>query len=199
MGLWSYDDEAAKELLASSRSERPSGGEPAGYARRSGEAGRGPNDADQSARRASATVRVLGVLAGILALAIITGSIYAFASGSRDKMLQREADKAQTAGTAFTGIGTVRAKSADSKDPAVVVATIAFPYDAGDKSFAEELGRKAPVLRAAALSVLSSKKAAELAPAFEGTVKAALRDAFNDRLSLGKVTEIWLSDFAVIK
>jgi hypothetical protein len=47
--------------------------------------------------------------------------------------------------------------------------------------------------------VLSSKKAADLGPAFEGSVKAALRDAFNARLSLGKVTEIWLSDFAVIQ
>ena len=167
MGLWSYDDEAAKELLDSSRSERPSGAGPAGEARQ------GPKDKGQIARRASATVRVLGALAGILALAIVALSIYAFASGSRDKMLQREADKAQAAAdlkgrTAFTGIGTVRAKSADSKDPAVVVATIAFPYDAGDKSFAEELGRKAPVLRAAALSVLSSRKAAELSPPSRG-------------------------------
>jgi flagellar basal body-associated protein FliL len=79
------------------------------------------------------------------------------------------------------------------------VATIAFPFDSSDRPFAEELGRKAPVLKAAAVSVLSSKKAAELTPAFEGTLKAALRDAFNARLSLGKVTEIWLSDFTVIQ
>ena len=72
----------------------------------------------------------------------------------------------------------------------MVVATIAFPFDSSDRSFAEELGRKAPVLKAVAVSVLSSKKAAELAPAFEGALKAALRDAFNARLSLGKVTEI---------
>ena len=55
------------------------------------------------------------------------------------------------------------------------------------------------MLRAAALALLSTKKAADLGPAFEGALKAALRDVFNARLSLGKVTEIWLSDFAVIQ
>lgn len=154
------------------------------------------------ARRLGA-VDLLILVAALLAIALAAGSVYALAAGTRQKKLAREADSAQTAAdlqskTSFTGIGTIRAKSADAK-PAVVVATIAFPYDAGDRPFAEELERKAPVLKAAALDMLSSKKAADLAPAFEGGVKAALRDAFNARLSLGKVTEIWLSDFAVIQ
>jgi flagellar basal body-associated protein FliL len=153
--------------------------------------------------RGRLATRVLAVVAALLALALVIGTIYGFATGSRAKKLSHEADRAQVAAelagrASFTGIGTVRAKSADPKG-AVVVATIAFPYDSGDVPFAEELSRKAPVLKAVAVSVLSSKKAADLAPAFEGAVKAALRDAFNARLSLGKVTEIWLSDFAVIQ
>jgi flagellar basal body-associated protein FliL len=148
-------------------------------------------------------VRVLGGAALLLVLMLVAGSIYGLAAGTRQKKLAREADRAQVAAelqgrASYTAIGTVRARSADTR-AAVVVATIAFPYDAGDRPFAEELGRKAPVLRAAATALLSSKKAAELAPAFEGTVKAALREAFNARLSLGKVTEVWLSDFAVIQ
>jgi flagellar protein FliL len=150
-----------------------------------------------------AFTRVLAIVAGILVLVLAAGTIYGLASGTRQKKLAREADRAQVAAelagnASYTGIGTVRAKSADPK-AAVVVATIAFPYDSRDKAFAEELARKAPVLTAAALSVLSSRKAADLTPAFEGAVKAALRDAFNSRLSLGKVTEVWLSDFAVIQ
>jgi flagellar basal body-associated protein FliL len=149
-------------------------------------------------------VRALTAAAVLLALVIVGGSVYGLAAGTRQKKLEREADRAQVAAelrgrASFTGIGTVRAKSADDKATVVVVATIAFPYNAGDLPFAEELGRKAPVLKAVAASVLSSKKAAELAPAFEGAIKAALRDAFNARLSLGKVSEIWLSDFAVIQ
>jgi flagellar basal body-associated protein FliL len=146
---------------------------------------------------------ILAVTAIFLVLVLVVGSVYGLAAGTRAKKLAREADRAQVAaelarGASFTGIGTLRAKSADPK-PAVVVATIAFPYDSNDKAFSEELARKAPVLKAAAQSVISSKKADDLAPAFEGSLKAALRDAFNKRLSLGKVGEVWLSDFAVIR
>ncbi len=158
---------------------------------------------DPRSDRGRTVVRILALFAALLFLAVVAGSLYAIAAGTRQKKLAREADRAQTAAelagrASFTGIGTIRARSADSK-AAVIVATIAFPYEAGDRAFAEELGRKAPVLRAAAVSLLSSKKAADLSPAFEGAVKAALRDSFNARLSLGKVTELWLSDFAVIQ
>ena len=157
----------------------------------------------EAGAKGRALARALAVAAGVLALVLAVGTVYAFAAGTRQKKLAREADlsatAAQLAGSAsFTGIGTLRAKSADPK-PAVVVATIAFPYDSTDRPFAEELQRKAPVLKAVAQSLFSSKKAADLAPAYESSVKAALRDAFNARLSLGKVKEIWLSDFAVIQ
>jgi flagellar basal body-associated protein FliL len=152
---------------------------------------------------AASAARVLAFIAGALVLALAAGTIYGLAAGTRSKKIAREAEKAQGAAqlasaAAFTGIGTIRARSADAK-AAVVVATIAFPYDSGDRGFAEELSRKAPVLQAAAQSLISTKKADDLAPAFEGSLKAALRDAFNARLSLGKVTEIWLSDFVVIR
>jgi flagellar basal body-associated protein FliL len=157
----------------------------------------------RSERTALLASRALALVAGLLVLLIAAGTIYGLASGSRQKKLARESERAQVAAelagrASYTAIGTVRAKSADAKG-AVVVATIAFPYDSGDKAFAEELARKAPVLRAAAESLLSSRKAADLSPAFEGAVKAGLRDAFNSRLSLGKVSEVWLSDFSVIQ
>jgi flagellar basal body-associated protein FliL len=158
----------------------------------------------RASRRGAGLSRALALVAGLLALVLVAGSVYAFVTGSRQRKVEREAEGAQLAAelrgrTSFTGIGTLRAKSADPKSAAVVVATIAFPYDAGDRPFAEELGRKAAVLRAAALELLSSRSAAQLGPAYEGALKAALRDAFNARLSLGKVTEIWLSDFALIQ
>ena len=150
-----------------------------------------------------AAARVLAAIAALLALVIIAGTAIGLATGSRQRKLEREASSAEVAAAArgraaYAGIGTVRAKSADPR-PAVVVATIAFPYDSGDKAFSEELLRKAPVLRAAALACLEARRADQLAPAFEAGLKAALRDAFNARLSLGKVEEVWLSDFAVIQ
>lgn len=161
-------------------------------------------DTDEASRpRGALAVRVLAIAAAVLALALVAGTVYGLSTGSRAKKLEREQGRAQLAAdlagrASFDGVGMIRAKSADAK-AAVIVATVAFPYDSSDRPFAEELSRKAPVLKAAAISLLSSKKAAELAPAYEGGIKAALRDAFNARLSLGKVTEIWLSDFAVIQ
>jgi flagellar basal body-associated protein FliL len=181
MALWSDEDVQARGLRERAAKARRAGG----------------------SRGGSAAVRALALAAAVLALALVAGSIYGLAAGTRAKKLGREADRAAAAAelrdrASYTLIGTLRAKSADPR-PAVIVATIAFPYDSGDRPFAEELGRKAPVLKAAAVALLSSRKAADLAPAFEGAVKAALRDTFNARLSLGKVTEVWLSDFAVIQ
>ncbi len=160
-------------------------------------------EAPPGSRAGAGAVRVLAIVAAALLLAILAGTLVGLASGSRQRKLAGEAAAAAVAAeargrAAFAGIGTIRAKSADA-DPAVVVATVAFPYDASDIAFSEELGRKAPVLRAAALAVLESRPADELAPAFEAGVKAAMRDAFNARLSLGRVDEVWLSDFAVIR
>ena len=124
---------------------------------------RAPSRARESAGEGSTVLRVLSVGALLLVLAIAAGTIYGFTAGTRQKKLELEADRAQVAAelvgrASFTGIGTVRAKSADAKAAAVIVATIAFPYDSGDRPFAEELGRKGAVLRAAALAILSSKR-----------------------------------------
>jgi flagellar basal body-associated protein FliL len=147
-------------------------------------------------------VRILAAVAAFLAIVLVVGTGIALASGAREKKLAAEAAAAVMAESrgraAFTGLGTVRAKSADAES-AVVIATIAFPYDASDIAFTEELKKKVPVLRAAAVAVLESQPAERLAPAYEAGIKAAIRDAFNARLSLGTVDEIWLSDFAVVR
>jgi flagellar basal body-associated protein FliL len=143
-------------------------------------------------------VRVLSIVAAALVFVLIAGTIIGFATGSRQRKLDREAIAPGSGTAVFTGLGTLRASTADKK-PAVVVATIAFPYNGGDRAFKEELIRAAPALKAAAIAYFSHKKAEELAPIYEGAVKASLRDALNSLLSLGKVREIWLSDFSVIQ
>lgn len=148
----------------------------------------------------STLLRVLLIAAAAIALVIVAGTIFAFASGTRQRKLAAEAAaQAPADGMAtYTGVGTLRASTLDAK-PAIVVATIAFPYNASDRPFKEELLRKTPALKAAAIDWFSRRKAEELAPAYEGRVKAALRDSFNALLSLGKVSEIWLSDFSVVQ
>ena len=161
--------------------------------------------ADDGARGGDARLeRALKVAAAALAVAILLGTAYGLATGSRGKKLAREAEAALAApalaeGSAvFKGLGTVRASTRD-EPKAVVVAPLSFPYPASERAFREELARKAPALKAAAVAYLSRRSAAELHPAYEGAVKAGLRDALNELLSLGKVEELWMSDFAVIK
>jgi len=143
---------------------------------------------------------ILLLIAAFLAVLILGGTIYGLATGSRAKKLAREkSGQVLRPGYAtFAEIGTIRASTADSK-PAIVVATISFPYSASDREFKEELHKKAPALREAAVNYFSSKTVQSLAPAYEGAVKAGLRDYLNGLLSLGRIEEIWLSDFSVVQ
>ena len=151
----------------------------------------------EQSSRPSALLRFLGALALLLAALIGAGTIWGLATGSRAKALARAASET-IPGSDIFDLGQVRAKSRDAK-AAVIAARISFPYPAADTRFKEELIKKAPALRAAAIDYFSSKRAADLAPASEGAAKAGLLGSFNALLSLGKLEEVWLSDFAVLQ
>lgn len=148
----------------------------------------------------SRLLRVLLALALLLVLLIAAGTVYGLASGSRARAQDRAASLAAAApGSAvFSRIGRVRASTVD-EPPAIVIASPAFPYPAADSAFGEELFRKTAALRAAALSWFSRRTEAELHPSLEGAVKAGLREAWNGLLSLGKVEEVWMADYTVIR
>ncbi|HUX38525.1 MAG TPA: flagellar basal body-associated FliL family protein [Rectinemataceae bacterium] len=157
----------------------------------------GEGEDEEAGAEKSPLLRILAAAAILLVLVIAAGTIWAVASGSRARALARQESKL-AAGSDIFDLGQVRATSGDPK-AALIAARISFPYPAGDIRFKEELDKKAPALRAAAVDFLSSKKAADLAPASEGAVKAGLIGAFNALLSLGKLEEVWLSDFAVLR
>lgn len=144
----------------------------------------------------SALLRLLFGLLALTLLVLAAGTLWGLATGSRAKALAREA-AVPVEGSDIFELGQIRAKSADPK-PALIAARISFPYPAAATSFKEELERKAPALRAAATAFLSTKRQADLLPSSEGALKAGLLGSFNAILSLGKVEEVWLSDFAVL-
>jgi flagellar basal body-associated protein FliL len=152
----------------------------------------GRGDASRSA------LRVLGAVAAILALIVLAGTLFGLATGSRQRALTRESLAELPAGYDIFLLGQVRTRTA-GKAGATVAAVISLPYPVDNSALKEELERKAPALRAVATNFFSSKEAFELHPAYEGTIKAGLRDAFNSILSLGSVGEIFLSDFAVLE
>ena len=154
-------------------------------------------ESEKAKARNSPLLRLLTILALLLVLAIALGSVWGIATGSRARAIAN-ADSGPVEGSDIFDLGQVRAKSSDAK-AAVIAAKISFPYPAAASRFKEELQKKAPALRAAAVDFFSSKKAADLVPASEGATKAGLLGAFNALLSLGKLEEVWLSDFAVLQ
>ena len=147
--------------------------------------------------------RVLRMVIVALAAVLVIGTAYALLAGTRGKAASRQAPapKVETprqGEAVYSRIGTIRAATRD-EHAAVVAASIVFPYEAQNRAFKVELDDKASRLRDECVRFFSEKSAEELHPAFEGALKTGLRDRLNAMLSLGKIREIWFSDFAVIR
>ena len=142
--------------------------------------------------------RALAITLAVVAVIIMAGTAWGGMTGSRAKKLARAAVPIAIADSGvYDGLGRIRARTADEK-AAVVVVDLAFPYDSSDRQFREELQRKRTDLRTAAGSFFSARRADELRPEHEATVKAALRDTLNSLLSLGAIEELYFSEFRVM-
>lgn len=155
------------------------------------------------------TYRILAAIALGLGLAIAAGTVVGLAAGKRSAAERPGAASGAAApspvpavpegpGTGyFTGIGRIRAASAGAS-PAAVVVSIAFPFDRGDGAFSEELAAKTKAFREIAISYFGTFSAAELRSANEAALKAELIKRFNRELRLGKIEELFFSEYLVI-
>lgn len=142
--------------------------------------------------------RALAVTMAVVAVIIMAGTAWGGMTGSRAKKLARAAVPTAIADSGvYDGLGRIRTKTADEK-ATIVVVDLAFPYDSSDRQFREELQRKHSDLRKAAGTFFSSRRAEELRPEREATVKAALRDTLNGLLALGAIEELYFSEFRVM-
>jgi flagellar basal body-associated protein FliL len=143
--------------------------------------------------------RALAVALTVIVVVIVAGTAWGGITGSRAKKLARAAIPSSVADAGvYDGLGRIRTKTADDK-ATIVVVDLAFPYDASDRQFREELQRKRSDLRAAAGTFFASRRADELRPENEPTVKAALRDTLNGLLALGAIEELYFSEFRVME
>jgi flagellar basal body-associated protein FliL len=156
-----------------------------------------PGDRKYRERKGGGFRKFLAIMIIMLALALALGTVYALVTDSRSKM-EKASLSSDDGGSDIFDLGQVRAKSSDIA-PAFIAARISFPYPSASASFREELERKAPALRSAASAFFSGHTVASLLPANERAIKDGLRDTFNSLLSLGRLAEIWLSDFAVVQ
>lgn len=158
--------------------------------------------------------RALAAIAILVAAVIVAVSAWAFASGNahpgrRDVPLPSGAESGTVGlkpgdrappmdGRAmFSDIGALRARTAD-REPATIVVEPAFPYDAADIAFREELVQKSRMMRAVILEWFASRSLSDIRELGEESVKAALIGELNGCLVLGKLDSVYFEEYMIL-
>jgi len=148
---------------------------------------------------------ILLSIAGVLFLLLVWGTIYAlvrpagtgplFRLGGPAEAAVREIT-AQTGDTrVFSGLGRLRIPLVNSS---TLILTIAFPYSADDAAFAEELAAKIGDFRAIASGYFSALPEESIIQFNEDAAKQELLRRLNADLRLGRISELYFSDFMII-
>jgi flagellar basal body-associated protein FliL len=149
-------------------------------------------------------------LAGALVVILTIGTIYALARPANSGPLFRLGKSNNTeraiptaARTAarnddirvFSGLGRLRIPLSNSS---TLLLSIAFPYNANDIAFSEELAAKIGEFRTAATGYFSSLPAEKLENLDEDAVKQEILRRFNSGLRLGRIEALYFSDMLII-
>jgi flagellar basal body-associated protein FliL len=144
----------------------------------------------------SKSERILAVVIAALCVALVTGTVWGLITDTPARKKARQAVPASVAESGvYDGIGRVRAATADG---AVAIVHVAFPYDAQDRQFREELVDKRIDLKATVKNFMSERSTADLHPSNENSIKAALRDTMNSMLVFGRIEDLYFAEFEVI-
>jgi flagellar basal body-associated protein FliL len=152
--------------------------------------------------------RALLILALVLGLFLVGGTLFAVFRGSGEAGDRAAGDRAAGAGEAvFTNIGRLRIPAAaDGAGPgpagegrAALVISIAFPYPPGDRAFTEELASRVGDFRRIAADYFSARSLEELREMDEKKMKADLLREYNAALRLGKIETLYFNDFLLFE
>jgi hypothetical protein len=132
---------------------------------------------------------------------IIAGTVYAFARSSNTPVLRLGKPVTQTDNPfnddvrVFNGIGRLRIPLSNYT---TLILSIAFPYPADDRVFAEELAARIGDFRAIASDYFSSLPEEKLILLDEDAAKAEILKRWNARLRLGRIETLYFSDLLVL-
>jgi flagellar basal body-associated protein FliL len=149
-------------------------------------------------------IAVQRMLAGILILvflAILIGTIYVLITKPERKQSEQVPNTMadiQSNDSVFTGIGRIRARSAEPQ-PAAVMITIAFPYDPNDTSFSEELASKLVQFRNETIQYFQSHTADELRLQSDDELQRELLARYNAFLRLGSIGTLYVIDYMIVE
>jgi flagellar basal body-associated protein FliL len=160
---------------------------------------------DKKAGSLKLLFRLLLVIAMLLALVLLAGTLYALVVRGTPPAAPASAPSGGAPGgvpaepdSVFSGLGRIRTSSGGS-EPAAVIVSIAFPYAASDKDFSAELASRIGDFRALTEAYFSSLSVAELRAREEAVVKAELLERFNGLLRLGQIGAIYFNDYMIIE
>jgi len=152
---------------------------------------------------------VLSGVAILLAAVLLTGTLWAFASGRARPgsgagsagriMYGSDVPKPDPDGrtAVFADIGVLRAKTADT-EPVTVVVSPFIPYPSDDLAFREELVQKTRMLRTSILGWFAARSLSEIDKLGEDGVKRELLAVINANLVMGRVEVLYFDEFMVL-
>ena len=145
---------------------------------------------------------LLSLVLALLGL-LITGTVYGLIRSKNAPVVTLgKSDGAET--TAYTPSDDIRVFSGLRRlriplsNSSILILSIAFPYQAGDIAFTEELAAKTGEFIETAAEYFSSLPAAELTFIDEDAAKTEILRRFNANLRLGKIEALYFSDMMVI-
>lgn len=154
--------------------------------------------------------KILAIIALLLVAVIVCGTLVAFATdkahpGIHLRTIESPADstekatsKNHSAVASFTGIKQIRAftkPNPQNSNGTLVIVTPWFNYPSDDTAFFEELSRKSGIMTSLIVMYFSDHTQEDLVSMGERKVKNDLRDTLNEQLVLGKISEIYFTDY----
>lgn len=159
--------------------------------------------------------KILGIAIGAIAVVIVSGTLVALIMQKRPGQNLRNADPAPGEVVnmsapkdgklaAFTGLGRLRtvtkpdsSKKNDTGTPVVI--TPWFTYPEGDTAFYEELARKSKLLAAVFSQYFANYTERQLRTRGEEQIKKEITDELNARLSLGKISGVYFTEYIFLE
>jgi flagellar basal body-associated protein FliL len=149
--------------------------------------------------------RALLILALLLALVILGGTLYALVFRPKPAAGQgaaspppASAPAAAGEATIFTGLGRLRCPTA-GVNPGTVILRAVFPYYPGDRPFAEELVSRIRELRNISSAYFAELTVEELGGTSEADLKAELLSRYNAVLRLGRIEVLYFNEYMLIE
>lgn len=153
--------------------------------------------------------KILTIIIAFLIVVIALGTIFAFLNKKRQTpevlISQGKAVSlmapSDTSEVTYFELGTIRISTAadDSTPGTILIVSPWLAYPAGDTVFYEELSRKSGALKGLFSAYFSARTKNQLLSETEEKIEELLRDEINADLSLGKISDIYFTDYLFIE